>query len=61
MTYTCEKQEDQFTTIIIQKACPAFNPDECEPVSVLPPVLMLERAAEAGTSGRGITVPEENT
>ncbi|XP_010130010.1 PREDICTED: mucin-5AC-like, partial [Buceros rhinoceros silvestris] len=31
MTYTCEKQEDQFITVIIQKACPAFNPEECEP------------------------------
>lgn len=61
MTYTCEKQEDQFITVITRKACPAFDPDECEPVGALLPVLTFERAAEADASDRRITVSGENT
>ncbi|XP_074697979.1 mucin-5AC [Strix aluco] len=30
-TYTCEKYDDQFIQVILQKSCPAFNPDDCDP------------------------------
>ncbi|XP_009890327.1 PREDICTED: mucin-5AC, partial [Charadrius vociferus] len=30
-TYTCEKHDDQFIQVVLQKSCPPFNPDDCEP------------------------------
>ncbi|XP_052548735.1 mucin-5AC [Tympanuchus pallidicinctus] len=33
-TYTCEKYNGQFITVISKKSCPAFNPDLCEPDSI---------------------------
>ncbi|XP_074948620.1 mucin-5AC [Phalacrocorax aristotelis] len=29
--YTCENYDDQFIQVILQKKCPLFNPDECNP------------------------------
>ncbi|XP_068003881.1 mucin-5AC-like [Melanerpes formicivorus] len=29
-SYTCEKYEDQYIKVILQKTCPPFNPDECD-------------------------------
>ncbi|NXL67857.1 MUC5A protein, partial [Chordeiles acutipennis] len=43
ITYTCEKYEDQFIQVILEKSCPPFNPDDCDPVSALLPVLMFEK------------------
>ncbi len=33
-TYTCEKYNGQFMTVISKKSCPAFNPDLCEPDNI---------------------------
>ncbi|XP_072194931.1 mucin-5AC [Excalfactoria chinensis] len=33
-TYTCEKYNGQFITVISKKSCPAFNPDLCEPDNI---------------------------
>ncbi|XP_042740405.1 mucin-5AC [Lagopus leucura] len=33
-TYTCEKYNGQFITVISKKSCPAFNSDLCEPDSI---------------------------
>ncbi|XP_061320228.1 mucin-5AC [Pezoporus flaviventris] len=30
-TYTCEKNDDQFIQVVLQKSCPPFNPDDCDP------------------------------
>ncbi|XP_026705983.1 mucin-5AC [Athene cunicularia] len=30
-TYTCEKYDDQFIQVMLQKSCPAFNADDCDP------------------------------
>ncbi|XP_010002210.1 PREDICTED: mucin-5AC-like, partial [Chaetura pelagica] len=30
-TYSCEKRDGQFIQVVLQKSCPAFNPDECDP------------------------------
>ncbi|XP_052666588.1 mucin-5AC [Harpia harpyja] len=30
-TYTCEKHDDQFIQVLLQKSCPVFNPDDCDP------------------------------
>ncbi|XP_033917201.1 mucin-5AC [Melopsittacus undulatus] len=30
-TYTCEKNDDQFIQVILQKSCPPFNPNDCDP------------------------------
>ncbi|XP_030338095.1 mucin-5AC-like [Strigops habroptila] len=30
-TYTCEEYDDQFIQVILQKSCPPFNPDDCDP------------------------------
>ncbi|XP_010076932.1 PREDICTED: mucin-5AC-like, partial [Pterocles gutturalis] len=30
-TYTCEKYDDQFIQVALQKSCPPFNPDDCDP------------------------------
>ncbi|XP_054246711.1 mucin-5AC [Indicator indicator] len=29
-SYTCEKYEDQYIKVVLQKTCPPFNPDECD-------------------------------
>lgn len=60
-TYTCEKHDDQFIQVLLQKSCPVFNPDDCDPVSTLLPVLMLEQVAVANTSDRRIVVSKANT
>lgn len=44
-TYTCEKYDDQFIQVVLQKSCPPFNPDDCDPVSCLLLVLMFEKVA----------------
>lgn len=61
ITYTCEKYEDQFIQVILEKSCPPFNPDDCDPVSALLPVLMFEKVAVANTSDRRIIVSKEYT
>ncbi|KAM9555940.1 mucin-5AC-like [Guaruba guarouba] len=33
-TYTCEKYDDQFIPVVLQKSCPPFNPDDCDPDDV---------------------------
>ncbi|XP_021257808.1 mucin-5AC-like [Numida meleagris] len=33
-TYTCEKYNGQFITVISKKSCPPFNPDLCEPDNI---------------------------
>ncbi|XP_076199626.1 mucin-5AC [Aptenodytes patagonicus] len=33
-TYTCEKYDDQFIQVVLQKSCPPFNPDDCDPDDV---------------------------
>ncbi|OXB72770.1 UNVERIFIED_CONTAM: hypothetical protein H355_006213 [Colinus virginianus] len=33
-TYTCEKYNGQFITVISKKSCPQFNPDLCEPDNI---------------------------
>ncbi|NXJ41763.1 MUC5A protein, partial [Ciconia maguari] len=30
-TYTCEKYDEQFIPVILEKSCPLFNPDDCDP------------------------------
>lgn len=60
-TYTCEKHDDQFIQVILQKSCPPINPDDCEPVSSLLPVLTFEKVAVANTTNRRIMVSKENT
>lgn len=60
-TYTCEKHDDQFIQVLLQKSCPVFNPDDCDPVSILLPVLMFEQVAVANTSDRRIVVSKANT
>ncbi|XP_074004840.1 mucin-5AC [Numenius arquata] len=34
-TYTCEKYDNQFIQVILQKSCPLFNPDNCDPNSFI--------------------------
>ncbi|XP_028940888.1 mucin-5AC, partial [Antrostomus carolinensis] len=34
ITYTCEKYEDQFIQVILEKSCPPFNPDDCDPDNI---------------------------
>ncbi|GAB0190052.1 hypothetical protein GRJ2_001470500 [Grus japonensis] len=56
--HTCEKYDDQFIQVVLQKSCPPFNPNDCDPVSIL---LMFEKVAVANTSDRRIMVSKENT
>lgn len=58
--YTCEKHADQFIQVIKQTNCPAFNPDECDPVSTVLPVLIFGKVAVPNTSDRRIMVCKEN-
>lgn len=60
-TYTCEKYEDQYIKVILQKTCPPFNADECDAVSALGPGLLVENAAVANISARRIMTSKENT
>ncbi|NWX74777.1 MUC5A protein, partial [Alca torda] len=30
-THTCEKYDDQFIQVVLQKSCPVFNPEDCDP------------------------------
>lgn len=43
--YTCEKHADQYIQVIKEASCPAFNPDECDSVSTVPPVLTFGKVA----------------
>uniref|UniRef100_A0A803VNJ5 MUC5A protein n=1 Tax=Ficedula albicollis TaxID=59894 RepID=A0A803VNJ5_FICAL len=43
--YTCEKHGDQFVQVIKKASCPAFSPDECDPVSTVLPALIFGKVA----------------